>query len=48
MMEKDVFKHVELWDTNGRPATKVMTKERGQKEVIHDQTKWDAFLAKAK
>ena len=48
LMEKDVFKHVELWDTNDRPATKVMSKAQGQKAEIHDQAKWDAFLAKAK
>jgi hypothetical protein len=49
LMKRDVFDHVELWDTNvpfGSPARLVMSKARGQSEVIHDKKLWNDFLAK--
>jgi hypothetical protein len=50
LMKRDVFDHVELWDTNvpfGSPALLVMSKARGQPEVIHDKKLWNDFLAKS-
>ena len=41
-----LYDNVTLWDTaSGGKAVKVMS-AKGKKMTVHDQSRWDAFLAK--
>lgn len=47
----DLFEELHLYDTNipvGQPARPVFSKIKGEEAVIHDQTLWEEFLAKAR